>query len=105
MFLGSVSEAMEAALKLAASTTVELGDTARRQGYRFGKPSYHGKHAGPAWPQGTGRTARPFRRPFMIDVTIIRCGLMTTACRNEGESEGGFRPAHGQPAGDARSAP
>lgn len=69
MYLGSGSEAMEAALKLARQYCVEKGEGARRQ-IIARKPSYHGNTLGALATGGHAGRRAPFA-PLLIDVSHI----------------------------------
>ncbi len=69
MFLGSGSEAMEAALKLARQYHLERGDTARSKVIAR-KPSYHGNTLGALATGGHAGRRAPFA-PLLIDVSHI----------------------------------
>ncbi|WP_138924237.1 aspartate aminotransferase family protein [Sulfitobacter sp. BSw21498] len=87
MFLGSGSEAMEAALKLARQYHVERGDTARSKVIAR-KPSYHGNTLAALATGGHAGRRAPFA-PLLIDVSHIDAAY-DYRMRNEGESEGDF---------------
>jgi len=69
MFLGSGSEAMEAALKLARQYCVERGETARSK-IIASKPSYHGNTLGALATGGHAGRRAPFD-PLLMDVSHI----------------------------------
>ncbi|GAA6179546.1 aspartate aminotransferase family protein [Shimia sp. NS0008-38b] len=69
MYLGSGSEAMEAALKLARQYCVEKGEPERRR-IIARKPSYHGNTLGALATGGHAGRRAPFA-PLLIDVTHI----------------------------------
>ena len=94
MYLGSGSEAMEAALKLARQYHVERGDVDR--GYIIGREmAYHGNTLGAL----SGR--RPPSTPCSLSATLDRCGpdpcLLCLSHEAGGRDRGRVWPAHREP--------
>ena len=87
MYLGSGSEAMEAALKLARQYHVERGDTGRRH-IIARMPSYHGNTLGALAVSGHAGRRAPFA-PLLIDVEHIDAAY-AYRFQKEGESEADF---------------
>ncbi|MFC6637068.1 aspartate aminotransferase family protein [Sulfitobacter sp. JBTF-M27] len=87
MYLGSGSEAMEAALKLARQYHVERGDTGRRH-IIARMPSYHGNTLGALAVSGHAGRRAPFA-PLLIDVEHIDAAYAYRFQR-DGESEADF---------------
>lgn len=87
MYLGSGSEAMEAALKLARQYCVENGAPERRH-IIARKPSYHGNTLGALATGGHAGRRAPFA-PLLIDVSHIEAPYPYRLQRN-GESEASF---------------
>lgn len=87
MFLGSGSEAMEAALKLARQYHLERGETARTR-IIARAPSYHGNTLGALATGGHAGRRAPFQ-PLLLDVDHIDAAY-EYRMRREGESEGDF---------------
>ena len=87
MYLGSGSEAMEAALKLARQYHVERGETGRRH-IIARMPSYHGNTLGALAVSGHAGRRAPFA-PLLIDVEHIDAAY-AYRFQHEGESEADF---------------
>ncbi|WP_120631503.1 aspartate aminotransferase family protein [Ruegeria sp. EL01] len=87
MFLGSGSEAMEAALKLARQFHLERGETARTK-IIARAPSYHGNTLGALATGGHAGRRAPFQ-PILIDVDHIDAAY-DYRMRGDGESEEDF---------------
>lgn len=87
MFLGSGSEAMEAALKLARQYHLERGDKARAKIIARDR-SYHGNTLGALATGGHKQRQKPFD-PLLIDVAHIP-PCYAYRYKNEGESEEAF---------------
>ena len=87
MYLGSGSEAMEAALKLARQYYLEKGETARTK-IIARKPSYHGNTLGALATGGHEGRRAPFQ-PLLMDVDHIDAAY-DYRMRKEGESEVAF---------------
>lgn len=87
MYLGSGSEAMEAALKLARQFYVEKGETARSK-IIARKPSYHGNTLGALATGGHAGRRAPFD-PLLMDVSHIDA-TYPYRLQNPGESEPDF---------------
>ncbi len=87
MYLGSGSEAMEAALKLARQYHLERGDTARAK-IIARKPSYHGNTLGALAVGGHAGRRAPFA-PMLMDVEHIDAAY-AYRLQHEGESEAAF---------------
>ncbi|SDG48530.1 aspartate aminotransferase family protein [Sulfitobacter delicatus] len=87
MYLGSGSEAMEAALKLARQYHLERGDTARAR-IIARKPSYHGNTLGALAVGGHAGRRAPFA-PMLMDVEHIDAAY-AYRLQHEGESEADF---------------
>jgi len=87
MYLGSGSEAMEAALKLARQYHLERGDTARAR-IIARKPSYHGNTLGALAVGGHAGRRAPFA-PMLMDVEHIDAAY-AYRLQHEGESEANF---------------
>ena len=87
MYLGSGSEAMEAALKLARQYHVERGDTGRRH-IIARMPSYHGNTLGALAVSGHAGRRAPFA-PLLIDVEHIDAAYAYRFQRDD-ESEADF---------------
>lgn len=87
MFLGSGSEAMEAALKLARQYHLERGETERTK-IIARVPSYHGNTLGALATSGHAGRRAPFQ-PLLMDVSHIDAAY-EYRMRHEGESEGAF---------------
>lgn len=87
MFVGSGSEAMEAALKLARQYHLERGETSRTR-IIARKPSYHGNTLGALATGGHAGRRAPFQ-PILIDVDHIDA-TYDYRMRAEGESQLAF---------------
>jgi len=87
MYLGSGSEAMEAALKLARQYHLERGDTARAK-IIARKPSYHGNTLGALAVGGHAGRRAPFA-PMLMDVEHIDAAY-SYRLQRDGESEADF---------------
>ncbi|MGJ8594604.1 aspartate aminotransferase family protein [Sulfitobacter sp.] len=87
MYLGSGSEAMEAALKLARQYHVERGDTARAH-IIARAPSYHGNTLGALAVSGHAGRRAPFA-PLLIETQHIDA-TYNYRLQHEGESEEAF---------------
>ncbi|MBO9126214.1 MULTISPECIES: aspartate aminotransferase family protein [Rhizobium/Agrobacterium group] len=87
MFLGSGSEAMEAALKLARQYHLERGEAARTR-IIARAPSYHGNTLGALATGGHAGRRAPFR-PLLMDVGHIDAAY-EYRMRHDGESEAAF---------------
>ena len=87
MFLGSGSEAMEAALKLARQYHLERGETARTK-IIARAPSYHGNTLGALATGGHAGRRAPFQ-PLLLDVDHIDAAY-EYRMRRDGESGGDF---------------
>ncbi len=87
MYLGSGSEAMEAALKLARQYHLERGETARAKVIAR-KPSYHGNTLGALATGGHAGRRAPFD-PLLMDVSHIDAAY-AYRLQHSGESEEDF---------------
>ncbi|MEM5544277.1 aspartate aminotransferase family protein [Sulfitobacter sp. AS92] len=87
MYLGSGSEAMEAALKLARQYYLEKGETARTK-IIARKPSYHGNTLGALATGGHEGRRAPFQ-PLLMDVDHIDAAY-DYRMRKEGETQVAF---------------
>lgn len=87
MYLGSGSEAMEAALKLARQYFLERGETARQK-IIARAPSYHGNTLGALATGGHAGRRAPFQ-PLLMDVSHISAAY-SYRMQQEGESEADF---------------
>jgi adenosylmethionine-8-amino-7-oxononanoate aminotransferase len=87
MYLGSGSEAMEAALKLARQYYLEKGETARTK-IIARKPSYHGNTLGALATGGHEGRRAPFQ-PLLMDVDHIDAAY-DYRMRKDGESQVAF---------------
>jgi len=87
MFLGSGSEAMEAALKLARQYHLERGDAARARVIAR-KPSYHGNTLAALATGGHAGRRAPFA-PLLMEVSHIDAAY-AYRMQNDGESEADF---------------
>ncbi|MDD7972171.1 aspartate aminotransferase family protein [Roseinatronobacter alkalisoli] len=87
MFLGSGSEAMEAALKLARQYHLERGETARHK-IIARAPSYHGNTLGALATGGHAGRRAPFQ-PLLLEVSHIDAAY-SYRMQKDGESDAGF---------------
>ena len=98
MYLGSGSEAMEAALKLARQYHLERGDSARAK-IIARKPSYHGNTLGALAVGGHAGRRAPFA-PMLMDVEHIDAAYASPPA-TRGRERDGFRATLGGSVGGA----